>query len=485
MFAVLETTAQPHFTWNKKIQEIYASITSLRIPEARKRISADQKEDPNNLLFHAMNSYADLYELFFNENNETYTLVHPNFDKRINLMKTGPKTNPFFRYTQGLLHLHKAALAIRFDRNLEAAVNFRKSYVLFKENNKIHPEFRPNDLYYGMLTTLIGAVPTNYQWMLNMLGMEGSIAEGNRLVLRYLNSQDAYKEVCRNEALLAYPYLMLNFEGNAKKTLDFLHSTSFDWKKNHLHGYMATNIYLNNQQATKALEVANNIEQGQAYMAMPFWNFEKGYAYLNQLQLDKAMTEFNSFTAAFKGSFYIKDAYEKLSWIAYLKGDMKKARAFRAQVINKGNNITDADQSAYENAQSNSWPHPILLKARLLSDGGLQVQALKILSGQTPASFSSPEEKTEFSYRLGRIYDLMGETEEAIRSYTIAMQTGQNLKVYFASRAALQTGMLYESKKDLKNAARYYRICLDMKNHAFKNSMDQKAKAGLQRCQKK
>lgn len=485
IFVVRESEAQPHFTWNTRVQEIYSSITSLRIPEARKWISIERKTDPENLVFHLMESYADLYELFFNENNNMYNVVHPQFDRRINLWKSGPQNNPFYRYGQAILLLHKAALAIRFEKNLEAAIGFRKSYLLFKENNKLHPAFRPNDFYFGMLTTLLGAVPNNYQWMLNMLGMEGSVAEGNRLVLRYLQDQDKYRDVCRNEALLAYPYLLLNFEGNAKKTLNFIQTAGYNFNRNHLHAYMATNIFLNNQRSPKAIDIASNIEKSDAYMPMPFWNFEKGYALLNQLQLDKAMAEFQSFTQQFKGKFYIKDAYEKLSWISYLKGDMKNAHAFRNQVISKGSTVTDADQSALDNATSGKWPNPILLKARLLSDGGLLDEALKVLSGYNSRSFATAEEKTEFSYRLGRIHDLMGETGEALRHYAIAIELGKNLKAYFAARAALQSGMIFEARKDPTQAVAFYKTCLNMKDHEFKNSLNQKAKAGLQRCQKK
>jgi tetratricopeptide (TPR) repeat protein len=477
--------AQAHFSWNPSVQDIYSSVTSLKIPLGRNLISTEKKEDPTNLLLGLMESYADLYELFFNENSIAYASIYPSFDKRLDAMKTGPKSSPFYRYSQAVLHLHRAALAIRFDKNVEAAVHFRKSYLLLKENSKVHPGFKPNDFYYGMLTTLIGAVPTNYQWMLNILGMEGSVEEGNRMVLRYLQSQDRFRDVCRNEALLAYPYLVLNFEGNPKKTIQFIETGPYDWKKNHLHAYMATNIYLNNQRSAKAIEVANDTEKSNAYMAMPFWNFEKGYAYLNQLQLEKAMNEFKMFTTSFKGNFYIKDAYEKMSWIAYLQGDQKTANAFRVQVLNIGSKVTDADQSAYENARSGTWPNPILLRARLLSDAGLQPQALKILAGHNSTDFNTAEDKTEFSYRLGRIFDLMGNTEEAIEHYSIAIQTGQGLKTYFAARAALQTALLYEAKNNFRSAIVFYKKCLAMKDHAFKNSLDQKAKAGLQRCQKK
>jgi len=38
------------------------------------------------------------------------------------------------------------------------------------------------------------------------------------------------------------------------------------------------------------------------------------------------------------------------------------------------------------------------------------------------------------------------------------------------------------ANKNFKEAIDYYNICIAMKNHAFKNSMDQKAKSGIIRC---
>ncbi|MCX6331086.1 MAG: hypothetical protein NTZ82_00455 [Bacteroidetes bacterium] len=477
--------AQPQYNWNDKVQTIYESITSLKIPEARNLIAIEKTKNPDNLVYPVLDSYADLYQLFFNENSNDYKIFYPQFEKRIDVLKKGPKNSPFYLYSLGLLHLHKAIAAIRFDRNLDAALEFRKAYFNFKENIQLYPKFTPNNLYFGVLTTVIGSAPANYQWMLNFLGFNGNIIKGNELVLSYINSKDEFSKICLNEALLIYPYLIMNFEGDTKKTFDFIEHTNYDFKKNHIHAYMATNLYLNHQQSTKALEITNGLEFSSAYLNIPFWNYEKGFAYLNQMKLDLAQKELLDFIKNFKGNFYIKDAYEKLSWIAYLQNDMKQANEFRNEVIIHGSQITDADKLAYQNAISGVWPNILLLKARILSDGGYQKQALSSLSDKTTLDFQSLTDKAEFSYRLARIYDLMGDEAQAIKYYKSTLVKGANLPAYFASRAALQLGLLYESHKNYKDALDYYSICLGMKNHAFKNSIDQKAKSGMLRCKNK
>ena len=476
--------AQLQYNWNDKSQQIYDAITSFRIPEARKWLEVEKKNSPTNLINPLLESYADFYQLFFNENKSEYEKLFPAFEKRLEVFESGPKQSPYYLYCLGVTHLHKSLVAIRFDKNLDAALEFRKAYLTFKDNKKAFPKFTQGDVYYGLMTTIIGTVPKAYQWMANVLGMSGKITEGNALVLKYINSKDEYSARARNEALFVYPYLLMNFEGNQEKTFAFLESTPYNFKKNQYQAYMAVNLYLNHQQSSKALSIVQEMEISDAYLPLPFWQYEIGYAYINELKLEKAQKAFMEFVSTFKGNFYVKDAYERLSWIAYIQGDMKKAATYRNNVLSQGNQITDADKLAFQNAKKGSWPHPVLLKARLLSDGGYQSQALAVLAGKTSNDFTTDADKTEFAYRLGRIYDLMKDDENAIRFYKSAIEKGENLPEYFAARAALQIGLIYEHKGLFSKAIEYFNSCIAMKNHAFKNSLDQKAKSGIQRCLK-
>ena len=485
MVLAFQALGQYQYNWTPRTQRIYESITSLRIPEARVLISQDKKANASNLIYPLLESYADFYQLFLNENSGEYKLVYPSFEQRIQLLEAGPKQSPYHLYSIALGHLHKSLIAIRFNKNFEAALDFRKAFLLFKENKKAYPNFSPNDVYLGLMTTVIGTIPKGYQWMANILGMTGKITDGNALVLKYINSKDPLSNLCRNEALFVYPYLIMNFEGNKKKTFDFIEKTDYDYTNNHLHAYMATNLYLNNQQSQKALQIASNINPANTYLDLPFWQLEMGYAYLNDLKLDPAKAALQNFISRFKGQFYVKDAYEKLSWIAYIQGDQAKANAYRNNVLSKGNDITDADKQALQNAKKGTWPHPILLRARLLSDGGYQQQALVVLAGKTSKDFDKDADKTEFAYRLGRIYDLAGQPDQAIQFYKSAIEKGTNQPEYFAARAALQIGLIYEQKGNPTLAISFFNTCLEMKNHAFKNSLDQKAKTGIQRCLRK
>jgi tetratricopeptide (TPR) repeat protein len=472
---------QYSFQWDDRIQQINDAVTSMRIPEAKRLIQSERKIHPKNLCLDLLESHADLYELFFNESKEVFKTAYPMFSARIEKFEKAPQNSPYRDYGLGVLYLSKAAVAIRFEKNLEAAWAFRKAYFYFKDNKKNFPQFSPNDVYYGLLTTLLGSVPNNYQWLLNIIGMPGDINRGIAVVHKYIHSRDANNKVARNVAMLVYPYLVVIFEGNKNKALAFLEKADYDFKYNHLHAYMATNLYLGNQQAKRSLEIAEGIVKSDAYSEVAFWHFEKGYGLLNQLKFDQSEKEFLQFVDQFKGSFYLKDAYEKLSWIAYLRGDQKKASEYRSQVLQRGSLVTDADKMSMRNAQSATWPHPLLLRARLLSDGGMFKESIEVFKGMSTDDFQSAADKAEFVYRLARNYDLIGDKELAIKYYNAAIAFGSNVRDYFAARSALQTALIYEERKDYVKASYYFKTAISMKDYPFKNSIDQKAKSGVYR----
>ena len=67
---------QQQYNWNDKVQTIYESITSLRIPEARKLIAVEKLKNSDNLAYALLDSYADLYQLFFNVSKAEISFIY-------------------------------------------------------------------------------------------------------------------------------------------------------------------------------------------------------------------------------------------------------------------------------------------------------------------------------------------------------------------------------------------------------------------------
>jgi tetratricopeptide (TPR) repeat protein len=160
---------------------------------------------------------------------------------------------------------------------------------------------------------------------------------------------------------------------------------------------------------------------------------------------------------------------------------MDKARECRTKIAKIGTAKVDADRKAKRFAEQSSWPPVVILQASLLADGGFYSQALSRLLSRKEADFAEIADKAEYNFRLGRVYDELGDDAKALQYYNNAIAIGKERKEHFAARAALQCGMMYERRNQSQLAIASYKACLDMPVQDFKNSIKQQAKAGINR----
>ena len=482
LFISVNAFSQKVFDFNATCQQAYNEITKLKLSSGQKLVAKARQENPDNLIPDFLSSYIDFFILFFNEDPVQLKLRQPNFSLYLKKMEEGPKTSPFYNYCRSAVYIQKACVEIKFGQRWSSGWDFRKAFSLIKDNRKSFPQFVPNDMIYGPMQVVAGTIPDGYKWLAGLFGIKGSIKSGLALMQSVINSNDVYAKLFSNEAAFYYCYVEFYIQNQPQLVFNFINQKKLDIVNNHLLAYMATNLALNDKRNDYALSIITNRNSSVEYMQTPVWDFELGYVQMRHLDMAVAIKSFENFTKNFKGKFYLKDAYEKLSWCYYLSGNQTAANAARQSVIAKGSTDTDADKQALKDAKSNKWPVAILLKARLLNDGGYNNEALAQLAGKSSKDFPQPEDQLEFTYRLARIYDDLGKNDLAIKNYQTAITLGEGRTEYFASRAALQTGLIYEKLGKKTDAVGWYEKCIAMQNHDYKDSIDQKAKAGIARC---
>jgi tetratricopeptide (TPR) repeat protein len=482
LFTFSASKAEKVYDFNLVCQQAYKEITQLKLNNGLALIEKAKKQNPENLIPLILESYVDFFVLFFNEDPADYKIRKPKMDARIALFKTGPESSPFYNFCLSVAYLHKSLIAIKFGELWTAAWDTKKAYNYIKDNKKAFPNFSPNDLIYGGLYSVIGTIPAGYRWFTNLLGIKGSVTEGIKMVHGFETGNDAWARLMSNESTFIYCFLMYYIENKKDEAVQYIKDKKPDLVNNHLLAYVATNLNKNNKQTEEAKNIIQNRNKSSDYLVTGIWDYEMGFAKLHHLETQDAIQYLEKFVANFKGKYYLKDVYQKLSWGYYLQGNITAAQNARNAVLKKGSTDSDADKLALKEAKSGVWPNLILLKARLLNDGGYNKEALQLLSSKTSESFSKEEEKLEYSYRLGRVFDDLQDNQEAIRHYLIAIQIGENRSEYYAARAALQTGNIYEKMGNKNQAIIYYKKCIDMDDHDYKNSLDQKAKSGIARC---
>lgn len=470
------------YDFNITCQQAYKEITSLRLSDGAKLIAQARQQNPDNLIPDLLDSYIDFFILFFNEDPAELKIRQPHFDDYLDRIGDGSQRSPFYNYSRAVVLIQKACVEIKFGERWSAGWNFRKAFTLIRDNKKKFPDFLPNNMIYGPMLVVASTIPDGYKWIAGLFGIKGSINNGMALMQTVLSSNDGYARLFFNETSFYYCYILFYIKNQPEQTFQYISQNKLDLVNNHLLAYMGANLAINNRMNDYARNIIEYKNDSPAYMQTSVWNFEMGYVQMRDLELGDAIKNFEYFLSHFKGNFYVKDACEKLAWCYYLQANINAANNARKMTLKRGSTDTDADKQANKDAKSGKWPNIILLKARVLSDGGYNEKALAMLYDKSSKDFPDPSDQLEFTYRTARIYDDMNKDDDAIKNYLSTIAIGENSTEYYASRAALQIGIIYEKKGNKPLAIQYYKRCLSMQDHDYKDSMDQKAKAGIARC---
>lgn len=480
-FFVLPRIAFASFKFTPNCVKAYREVIHLNFIKAQQILEAEKKSDPKNLIPEYIESYIDFLTAFISEEERDFKTLKEKHSQRLDLFDKGDEHSPWFLLTKAEIHLQTAIVKIKFEEYITAAYEFRKGYKLLENNKKKFPDFVPNKKCLGLLHALIGAVPSNYKWLTSILGFHGTIPQGIgelRELLNISENSSAYQYL-HDETIIILLFFEFHLLKNSQSAMELAKQIETS-EMGPLHLFAVNSIYIYSARNERTIELTSSRKKSTGEFPLYYLDFMLGTARLNKLHFD-AEKDFKIYVDNFKGNSFVKSAYQKLAWIDLLQGDTTGYFENMKSVLQKGNDFTDEDKQAINEARSNEVPNICLLRSRLLFDGGYYDAAIDEIAGKPVSYFPKFRDQLEMPYRLARIYDKQGQKEKAIIYYEKTIKNGESYPFYFAANSALYEGLVYENLFDTVNASRCYKKCLSMRNHEFQNSIDQKAEAGLNR----
>jgi tetratricopeptide (TPR) repeat protein len=476
------------FLYTPQCARAYNMFMALDMEGGSKMIAAERRSNPGNMMAVYIEDYEDCLELLMNCNLATYKKRSAFMDARLTLMAQAEDSSPWYRFCYSGMYLHRAIVNIRFGEQYRAAYNFRKSFALLRENERLHPDFAFNNVIGGLLEAVVGSLPGNYKWLAAVFGMKGSVQKGTDKLEAFLHNHQPTAPLYA-ETYLYYLYCRFYLLSQQEEVWSILSGNGFITHNNLLNTYVKANMALDYRHADDALQTLVAARERPDYKRYPIFEYQTGYALL--INCDTACAaSFSHYLATNQSDLFIKDSWQKMAFAWYVNGRNEKAKYCRDKIKDAGSTRIDADKQAARFAAGGVWPNRQLLQARLYIDGGYYQRALDILQKIDEHLLTSPADRAEYHFRLGRVYEEMAiasgksqYTKQALARYRDAMTEGKDRKEQFAARAALHMGKIYERLGIYAEAVTMYRLCLDMPEHDFQNSIDQQAKSGISRIE--
>ncbi len=481
LFLFSPLTIFANFDFNSNCLKAYQNIFELKLGNARALIANEKKLHPNNSIIPLLENYVDYFYLLTSESKTEFDRLEVNKSRRLDQISDDDQQSPYNRYAQAEINLQWALLRGRYGSYYTAAREINRASNLLEENAKKFPAFHLNGKGLGLIQVVMGSLPDGFlKSALATFGIKGNVQTGVAMLDKLAENlpKSAY-EPFFEDVIFNYVYILndvLHSPSTYAKTMKYTaRFAEGSLLKTYLQAYVAAKTGHNDE----AISILSDKPSGSIYQPFPYLDYLMGVARLNKLDYS-ASTYFDRFLQNNKGVSYIKDVYLHLAWVALLKGDEAGYNANINKVKTNGYTYQEKDKQAINEANA-PMPNKTLLTARLLFDGGYLSQANQTLANLTTDLFTSQKDKAEFHYRLGRINDDLGREDTAITHYQNAINYGKSLKQYYAAKAAVLMGKIYEQKKNYGKAKSTYNLAIGFKDHEYETGIENEAKQGLKR----
>ena len=417
---LLSGTSSAYYEFDNNLHQSYSALMDLQFDKAGELLNKESTEKPGNDLVLLFRNYIDFLKAFISEEEASAEVLKKNSAARLKQLtkKEENAGSPFHLYAQAEMYIQQAFVKVKLREYVSAASDVRRAYRLIDNNSLQYSSFPLNQKLYGLLHIIIGSVPREYHWLVELAGMDGTVSQGteelNQLYKTVNNTPyDCYKEEILFYLSNVYSIYHADDELKLMETLMMVQPYSTG---SPLMRYCVSSILMKLGKNDDAIRV---LEEPESYMTSYPFNFlyyKLGLAKLRKLDYS-AKSDFEKYVSSFKGQNYVKSAWQKIAWINRLTGDMQGYYAALAHCKTDGVSFIDEDKDALNEANAAEPVNTLLLRSRLLFDGGYYERAQTELSGMPIDSFPRYRDQLEVTYRLARIAQKTGNMERAIDFY--------------------------------------------------------------------
>jgi hypothetical protein len=450
------------FYYSNACVEAQKHIAALRLNKAAQILSDEKKAQPNNAAVLLLENYIDFYRIVTSLDYSTFKDMEQQKSARLNAFKTIPENSPFHLYAQSELHLQFAFAKAMREEYVGAMFEFRSAYNLANDNLKKFPSFLPSQKTVGMFSALLGTTGKSYKWVLNIAGLRGNFNEGLALLEKYFEKKVGDEFVLDKQfAVFYYALLQLNY-GDKQLAWKFCKDHTADYASSLMSCYLRGYTGMRTAQKEEAIEVFAARPKSSEYQKFDALEFYYALCKLYRLDHD-ADKHFKHFIANTKTKVLVKEAYRWLAWYYLVNNDYDKHVIYAGLMKRHGSRFNEEEKNMLYEIDKKISPDAIVLKARLLYDGGYYQRAEDMIASHPNQNWRSDYQKQEYYYRYARIMEAQHKLSKASEYYQLVIKnSSENTPYHFAPFASFYQGLIYKqlgftqlAKSYLNNVSKY------------------------------
>ena len=468
------------FEFNPATQRAYAELMKLRVSAARRYLSPELARTNGVAVY--LDNFGDVLTLLTTDDRTLYGKLEKRQADRLDALEALDDRSPWQRFARAEVRLHWAFVKLKFGHEVSACWDVVRAYRLLEENRRRFPDFVPTYKSLGALHVLIGSVPTRFAGFVRLMGLKGSVGQGMLEVQDVARRDTPFRNEARLIELLLKGYVLSFTPEDAARTRALVH----EHPDNLMFALFGAGLLLKDARSEEALAVLENRPQGPDYLPYPFVQHQLGEIQLQKGHYAAALGHYRAFLGHYNGVNFRKDAHVRQFLCLWLLGRDAQALAQLRLAQTTGSTGVEADRAAQKLAETFlakglSARHKVLFKARFACDGGYFDAALGLLLPYAEKDFAATDEKAEFQYRKGRIYQKQQKPAAAVPHFERAIALSEAGQLAFGALSALQLGYLYREQRNEARARQFFEKALQYDDHEYKTSVDNKARAALAR----
>jgi len=455
-------------------QKAYDLIMDLRTADAYELIP-----QPKTIQEHYVIGFGHAIELLISEDPKQYSDYEDHLEQIMSLKIKPTDPNELFLLAE--THLQWAFVYLKFGHEFDAALTLRQAYQIAEECRKKFPNYQAIKKTSGLLQVIIGSVPEKYNWVLGLLGIEGSTQAG----LEELQTLGRSEHPLALETNFLYALVQGFVMQQPEPALTTITRVQEKHEANKIALFLGAALAIKASQSELALGMLTRLSALSEGLPVYYSDYLRGEVYLHKADYLNAISAYRWFINHYAGKNYIKDAYYKIGLCYWLNGNTNDAYVLFKEARAKGLEDAEADKYAARSLADSELPHIKLSKMRYYTDGGYYDQARQLAESIKPTDLPTLRDNVEFAYRKARLAHKTNDLTAAKTAYQQTIDGSGDNNWYFAANACLQSGYIAMQENDAEAARLFFNKALAYKKHEYKNSIDSKAKSALAQLKRK